>query len=306
MKIYYLHFKPNADVNYLHLFSLYDLADYNPATKAYDTINYTSIPKLAALLPYSAATLNRLLDNDEYKDFLSIDKDSRTITLNSSVIKESNNNCFVRLTDKEVSYLRKEKDNLLCKYYIYLKYYCSLAKKAGIKVTAETCPHYFSVTDEIIRTYDTNTKVNPPIREEIDKQAIIQGLKDGTLDCIVTDHAPHHFDDKNVEYQAAAFGISGIETSFGFAITNLYKAGVLTLNELADRMSAAPARILGLDGGEIKEGGVADIMIADLDEKWTVDPEKFVSKGKNTPFGGYQLYGAVKYTIVDGVVKYKA
>ena len=133
MKIYYLHFKPNADVNYLHLFSLYDLADYNPATKAYDTINYTSIPKLAALLPYSNSTLNRLLINDEYKDFLSIDKDSRTITLNSSVIKESNNNCFVRLTDKEVAYLRKEKDNLLCKYYIYLKYYCSLAKKAGIK-----------------------------------------------------------------------------------------------------------------------------------------------------------------------------
>ena len=180
------------------------------------------------------------------------------------------------------------------------------AKKAGIKVTAETCPHYFSVTDEIIRTYDTNTKVNPPIREEIDKQAIIEGLKDGTLDCIVTDHAPHHFDDKNVEYNLAAFGISGIETSFGFAITNLYKAGVLNLNEIADRMSGAPARILGLDGGEIKEGGVADLMIADLDEKWVVDPEKFVSKGKNSPFGGYELYGAVKYTIVDGVVKYQA
>ena len=180
------------------------------------------------------------------------------------------------------------------------------AKKAGIKVTAETCPHYFSATDEIIRTYDTNTKVNPPIREEIDKQAILDGLKDGTLDCIVTDHAPHHFDDKNVEYQAAAFGISGIETSFGFAITNLYKAGVLNLNEIADRMSGAPARILGLDGGEIKEGGVADVMIADLDEKWVVDPEKFVSKGKNTPFGGYELFGAIKYTIVDGEVKYQA
>jgi dihydroorotase len=180
------------------------------------------------------------------------------------------------------------------------------AKRAGIKVTAETCPHYFSATDEIIRTYDTNTKVNPPIREEIDKQAIIEGLKDGTLDCIVTDHAPHHFDDKNVEYNKAAFGISGIETSFGFAITNLYKAGVLNLNEIADRMSADPARILGLDGGEIKEGGVADLMIADLDEKWVVDPAKFVSKGKNTPFGGYELYGAVKYTIVDGVVKYQA
>ena len=133
MKIYYLNFKPDADVNYLHLFSLYDLADYNPATKAYDTINYTSIPKLAALLPYSAQTLDRLLKNDEYKKFLSIDKTNKVITLYSSVISGSNNNCFVRLTEKEVSYLRKEQDNLLCKYYIYLKYYCSLAKKVGIK-----------------------------------------------------------------------------------------------------------------------------------------------------------------------------
>ena len=180
------------------------------------------------------------------------------------------------------------------------------AKRAGIKVTAETCPHYYSFTDEIIRTYDTNTKVNPPIREEIDKQAILEGLKDGTLDCIVTDHAPHHFDDKNVEYQQAAFGISGIETSFGFAITNLYKAGVLSLNEIADRMSGAPARILGLEGGEIKEGGAADFTIADLDEEWTIEPEKFVSKGKNNPFGGTKLYGAVKYTIVDGEIKYQA
>ena len=180
------------------------------------------------------------------------------------------------------------------------------AKAAGIKVTAETCPHYFSVTDEVIRTYDTNTKVNPPIREEIDKQAILEGLKDGTLDCIVTDHAPHHVDDKNVEYDLAAFGISGIETSFGFAMKYLYKAGVMSLNEIADRMSAAPARILGLDGGELKEGGVADIMIADIDEEWIVDSSKFVSKGKNTPFNGYELCGVVKYTIVDGEVKYKA
>ena len=180
------------------------------------------------------------------------------------------------------------------------------AKRAGVKVTAETCPHYYSFTDEIIRTYDTNTKVNPPIREEIDKQAILEGLKDGTIDCIVTDHAPHHADDKNVEYNLAAFGISGIETSFGFAITNLYKTGLLSLPEIADRMSGAPARILGLDGGEIKEGGVADIMIADLDEKWVIEPEKFVSKGKNNPFGGYELYGAVKYTIVDGEIKYQA
>ena len=180
------------------------------------------------------------------------------------------------------------------------------AKAAGVKVTAETCPHYFAVTDDIIRTFDTNTKVNPPIREEIDKQAVLEGLKDGTLDCIVTDHAPHHLNDKNVEYNLAAFGISGIETSFGFAITYLYKAGVLSLPEIAERMSAAPARILNLDGGEIKEGGVADLTIADLDESWVVDPAKFVSKGKNSPFGGYQLDGVVKYTIVDGEIKYQA
>ena len=180
------------------------------------------------------------------------------------------------------------------------------AKKAGVKVTAETCPHYFAATDDIIRGFDTNTKVNPPIREEIDKQAILAGLKDGTLDCIVTDHAPHHINDKNVEYNQAAFGISGIETSFGFAITYLYKTGVLTLPEIAEKMSAAPARILGLDGGKIEVGGVADLTIADLEERFSVQPEKFVSKGKNNPFGGYRLNGVVKYTLVDGAVKYQA
>ena len=180
------------------------------------------------------------------------------------------------------------------------------AKKAGVQVTAETCPHYFMATDEIIREFDTNTKVNPPIREEIDKQAVLQGLKDGTLDCIVTDHAPHHKNDKDVEYNLAAFGISGIESSFAFAITYLYKAGVLTLNEIADRMSSAPAKILNLDGGEIAEGKVADLTIADIDESFVLNPDEFVSKGKNNPFKGYKLQGVVKYTIVDGEIKYQA
>ena len=180
------------------------------------------------------------------------------------------------------------------------------AKAAGVKVTAETCPHYFAVTDEIIRSYDTNTKVNPPIREEKDRLAILEGLKDGTLDCIVTDHAPHHVDDKNVEYPSAAFGISGIETSFGFAMQYLYKTGVLSLPEIADRMSYQPAKIWGLDGGEIAEGKVADLTIANVDEEWVVDSSKFVSKGKNTPFNGYKLSGVVKYTIVDGEIKYQA
>ncbi len=180
------------------------------------------------------------------------------------------------------------------------------AKRAGVKVTAETCPHYFAATDDVITGFDTNTKVNPPIREEKDRLAIIEGLKDGTIDAIVTDHAPHHANDKNVEYNLAAFGISGIETSFGFAVTYLYKTGILTLNQLADKMSRLPAEILSLEGGKIEEGVPADLTIADLDEEWGVDSSEFVSKGKNTPFNGRKLSGAVKYTIVDGDVKYKA
>ena len=180
------------------------------------------------------------------------------------------------------------------------------AKRAGVKVSAETCPHYFAATDELILGYDTNTKVNPPIREEKDRLAIIEGLKDGTLDCIVTDHAPHHADDKNVEYPLAAFGISGIETSLGFALEYLYKTGTLTLPQIADKMSYQPAKVLGLEGGEIAEGKVADFTIVNVDEEWTVDSSKFVSKGKNTPFNGYKLSGVVKYTIVDGDVKYTA
>lgn len=179
------------------------------------------------------------------------------------------------------------------------------AKARGVQVTAETCPHYFTLTDEVIASFDTNTKVNPPIREEKDRLAIVEGLKDGTLDCIVTDHAPHHFDDKNVEYALAAFGISGLETSFALSYTQLVRSGALTLPELAEKMSAAPARILGLEGGAIEEGAPADLTIADLGEKWTVDPAQFVSKGKNTPFVGREVYGKVKYTLVDGEIRYR-
>ena len=173
------------------------------------------------------------------------------------------------------------------------------AKARGVAVTAETCPHYFALTDDIVLSYDANTKVNPPVREAEDVEAIKEGLKDGTLDCIVTDHAPHHADEKNVEYDLAAFGISGIETSFSLSYTHLVKGGVLTLGQLAERMSGAPARILGLEGGALKEGGVADIMLADL-----IDSRKFVSKGKNTPFNGSEVYGRVKATIVDGKVRF--
>ena len=133
MKIYYLNFIPKANINYLYLFSLYDLAKYNPITKAYDTITYTSISKLAEILPFSTATLNRILSDNNYKNFLNVDKKNKKIILNCSMIKGSNNNHFVRLTEKEVYYLQEEKDNLLCKYYIYMKYYCAIANKDGKK-----------------------------------------------------------------------------------------------------------------------------------------------------------------------------
>ncbi len=180
------------------------------------------------------------------------------------------------------------------------------AKVRGVAISAETCPHYFTLTDDIVLGYDANTKVNPPVREAEDVEAIKEGLRDGTLDCIVTDHAPHHVDEKSVEYNLAAFGISGIETSFALSYTNLVRGGVLTLEQLADRMSTAPARILNLEGGVLEEGRVADIMLADLNEKYVIDSKKFVSKGKNTPFDGTEVYGKVKYTIVDGKVKYTA
>ncbi len=178
------------------------------------------------------------------------------------------------------------------------------AKKNGVQVTAETCPHYFILTDDIITNFDTYTKVSPPVREERDRQAIIEGLKDGTLDCIVTDHAPHSKKDKEVEYNLAAFGMSGLETSFALSYTYLVKSGILTLPQLMCKMSYNPAKVLGLEGGEIKVGGVADLAIVDIDASYEIDGEKFYSKGKNTPFNGYKVYGKVCYTIVDGKIKF--
>ena len=178
------------------------------------------------------------------------------------------------------------------------------AKKNGVQVTAETCPHYFILTDDIITNFDTFTKVSPPVREERDRQAIIDGLKDGTLDCIVTDHAPHSKKDKEVEYNLAAFGMSGIETSFALSYTYLVKSGIMTLPELMEKMSYNPAHVLNLEGGEIKVGAVADMAIVDLEESYVIDGEKFFSKGKNTPFNGYKVYGRVLKTLVDGKVKF--
>ena len=179
------------------------------------------------------------------------------------------------------------------------------AKARGVRVTAETCPHYFILTDDIITDFNTFSKVNPPVREQRDVDEIIRGIQDGTIDCIVTDHAPHSVKDKQVEYNIAAFGISGIETSLALSYTYLVKTGKLTLPQLINKMSRAAADILGLDGGEIKVGAPADIAVVDFNKSYLIDGEKFVSKGKNTPFNGYKVYGEVEYTLVDGKIKYR-
>lgn len=176
------------------------------------------------------------------------------------------------------------------------------AKSLGVQVSAETAPHYFACTDEWVKGYNTNAKVNPPIRTEEDRVAIIEGLKDGTLDCIITDHAPHHEDEKKVEFALAMNGISGIETSFAVTNTYLIKTGALTMEQVVMAMSCNPARILKLEGGVIEKGKPADITIVDENKKWTVDTEKFESKGKNCIFADMELTGKAAYTIVDGKV----
>lgn len=179
------------------------------------------------------------------------------------------------------------------------------AKKRGVKVTAETCPHYFTLTDEVIADFDTSTKVNPPLRAEEDRLAIIEGLRDGTIDAIATDHAPHHLDDKMVEYAYAAFGITGLETSFSLSYTTLVKKNGFTLPTLVKLMSATPASIVKVEGGCIKEGVSADIAIVDLDCEYVIDKNKFYSKGKNTPFDGMKVNGKVFATVLDGKLVHK-
>ena len=179
------------------------------------------------------------------------------------------------------------------------------AKARGVKVTCETCPHYFAATDALLEGGDANAKVNPPLREESDRLAMIEAIKDGTVDAIVTDHAPHAKHEKEGGLIGAANGISGIETSFALSYTTLVRSGAITLEKLSELMTANPAGIVGIECGALKEGALADITLVDLDAKYTIDKNKFFSKGKNTPFHGREVYGKVRYTLVDGKIKYK-
>lgn len=177
------------------------------------------------------------------------------------------------------------------------------AKKRGIAVTAETAPHYFTLTDESLQGYGTNYKVSPPLRNEADRAAIREGLADGTLDAIACDHAPHGRTDKEVEFEYAANGISGLETSLGLSMA-LVREGVLTLSGLAAALSWNPARILKIPKGTLAPGADADITVIDPDLPWTVDVRSFASRGKNSPFSGYALKGRAVLTIVGGDIKY--
>lgn len=179
------------------------------------------------------------------------------------------------------------------------------AKQRGVKVTCETCPHYYSFTQEEVLKKGTNAKMNPPLREEKDKEEIIKGLQDGTIDCIVTDHAPHTQEEKNQELSKAPNGIIGFETALAATITNLVKPGKLTLLDVCRLMSYNPAKLLKIEKGEIKEGKIADLTIFDKDCEYTYKIEDIVSKSKNTPFIGEKLTGKVKYTIVSGKVVYQ-
>jgi len=177
------------------------------------------------------------------------------------------------------------------------------AKERGIQITAETAPHYFTLTDEVLQTYSTSLKVNPPLRSAADLKAIREGLADGTLDAIATDHAPHARTDKELEFEYAASGISGLETSLSLSL-RLVQDGVLSLPDLIAKMSLNPAQILHLPKGTLAAGADADITVFDPRLKWTVDVGAFCSKGKNSPFHGWEMQGKALLTIVGGEIKY--
>ncbi|MBU5434082.1 dihydroorotase [Pseudoflavonifractor sp. MSJ-37] len=178
-------------------------------------------------------------------------------------------------------------------------------KKKGVHITCETCPQYFSLTEDEILTQGSMARVNPPLRTQADVDAIIEGLKDGTIDAIVTDHAPHSAEEKARPLEEAPSGMVGLETSLGVTLTYLYHGRHMALSDILRKMTLNPACILRINKGRLAIGGDADIVIFDPDEEWTVDPAKFASKGRNTPFAGRKLKGKVKYTIANGAIIYR-
>ena len=179
------------------------------------------------------------------------------------------------------------------------------AKEDGLKVTAEVCPHHFTLWDEDIVKDDANYKMNPPLRAKEDVEALKEGLKENIMDVISTDHAPHSAEEKKKSISESPFGIVGLETSVALTITELVSKGIITPLQMAEKMSYNPAKVLGIDKGTLNEGKTADITIINPEESYVIDSSTFVSKGKNTPFNGYKVKGAVKYTICNGNVVYR-
>jgi dihydroorotase len=180
------------------------------------------------------------------------------------------------------------------------------AKAKGLSVTCEVTPHHLLLTDESVKTYDTHTKMNPPLRSEEDRQALLAGLADGTIDAIATDHAPHHQDEKRVEFDHAPFGVIGLETAVPLALDRLVGAGVMSLSRLVELFSVGPARILGLKKGSLAVGADADVTLLDPERPFIVRPESFQSKGRNTPFAGLSLRGQAVLTLVGGRIVWDA
>jgi dihydroorotase len=176
------------------------------------------------------------------------------------------------------------------------------AKERGLRVTAEVTPHHLALTDHACEDYDTHAKMNPPLREAADVAALRAALKDGAIDCIASDHAPHAYDEKEAAFDEAPFGIVGLETAIGVAYSELVQGGVLTLPELLGRMSTEPARIFGLQGGTLATGVPGDVCVLDVRDQWTVDPARFHSKSRNTPFAGRTLTGRAVLTVVAGKI----
>ncbi len=178
-------------------------------------------------------------------------------------------------------------------------------KQRGINVTAEVCPHHISLTEERVLSYDTNAKMNPPLRTQRDVDALREAVKDGTIDLIATDHAPHHYDEKEREFADAPNGIIGLETALAVSVTNLVKTGAIDVRTLIEKMSCNPARIFGLPGGSLAAGTIADVTVFDPGLKWVVEPSRFLTKGRNTPYSGLTLTGRAVCTIVAGRVVYQ-
>ena len=179
-------------------------------------------------------------------------------------------------------------------------------KERGINVTAEVCPHHISLTEDRIGSYDTNAKMNPPLRTQKDVESLREAVKDGTIDMIATDHAPHHYDEKEREFADAPNGIVGLETALAVSVTNLVESGHIDFRTLVDKMSCAPARLFSLPGGSLARGAVADVTVFDPRVTWQVEPSEFLSKGRNTPYAGMALTGRATATIVSGKLVYRS